>query len=220
MRIIEVIKHERYRWSSAVNAYPHYTHQPFRPGDCFYLSHPSSIDGNIWPHADAFIEAMAKNHPQVSIRLDLCYLGTTTKDFVLNNANLFNVEMIFFSLSKVFGVYYHRIGGVFSKKAFPGLYGNKWFKNLFSLKLGTALMEEFSPKDLPRKYAHLQEEAVVELRENTGEHPTAASDVVLLAWASRPVSRPNKAWEDCFIRGNHIRYCLTPYMGRKLAVPQ
>ncbi len=132
---MQVIQHNRQFWKDLER-----DSDAMRPGDCFYLSQPSSIDGNTWDDADEFIKMMAHTHPYVRIRLDLCYLGTTTRPFKLLNANMFNVDMIFFSLSKVFGVYYHRIGGVFCKRKLPGLFGNRWFKNLFSLQLGCELM--------------------------------------------------------------------------------
>lgn len=197
-----------------------------KPGDCFYISHPSSLDGNIWPDLDEFLIEMMKYHPEVKIRLDLCYLGTTPGGWKLTNI-AFNVDMIFFSLSKVFGVYYHRIGGVFSKLPMPGLIGNRWFKNLFSLRLGTELMKEFDPYELPTKYHPLQVEAVAHLNEHNGDANIQPSDVVLLAQRSSGSSFADpsqlmcgspiiEGWEQPLIRKNYIRYCLTPYMGRKL----
>src|SRR5918999_601042 len=58
---------------------------------------------------------------------------------------------VFFSLSKAFGVYYHRIGGVLSRAPLPGLEGNRWFKNVFSLALGTLLLERFGVRELPAR---------------------------------------------------------------------
>lgn len=212
---IEVVTHNREEWTSLPGS------SGFKEGDCFYLSQPSSLDGNIWDNADDFIQEMALQSPKINIRLDLCYLGTTTRDFRLKNAGLFNVDMIFFSLSKVFGVYYHRIGGVFSKLALPGLYGNKWFKNLLSLRLGTALMRDYEPQCLPNKYRALQDQAVAFLQANAsspdGIKPLA-SDVVLLANRPHIVSHSDfcEQWEKLLLRNNYYRYCLTPYMGREL----
>lgn len=206
---IKVFKWPRSTWYSFEDL------PDFKPGDCFYLSAPSSIDGNVWEHTDEFLKSMATHHPQVKVRLDLCYLGTTVTPFEIKNAGLFNVDMIFFSLSKVFGVYYHRIGGVFSKHKLPGLFGNKWFKNLFSLQLGTELLKKFNPTQLPQKYSPLQAEAIKELEACLSRSDIQASDVVLLAnyehhWAD------DVDWEFDHRRGEGYRYCLTPYMGRKL----
>jgi hypothetical protein len=205
--------HNRYEWRESI-AYD------FAPGDVFYISHPSSLDGNIWPDIDEFIKTMASKWPDVKIRLDLCYLGTTSTGFRVKHAGMFNVDMLFFSLSKVFGVYYHRIGGVFSKRPLPGLYGNKWFKNLFSLKLGTSLMRNWKPYELPAKYKPLQEQAVAQINQHS-ELAAKASDVILLAHANSPLGYseaegPAAEWEVPLIRHDFVRYCLTPYMGREL----
>lgn len=211
---IDVCEYDRAAWRSWIRY-----DRVLKPGDCFYISHPSSLDGNIWPDMDEFLLEMMKYHPEVKIRLDLCYLGTTSGGWTLKNI-AFNVDMIFFSLSKVFGVYYHRIGGVFSKLPMPGLFGNRWFKNLFSLRLGTTLMKEFGPFDLPAKYHPLQVEAVAHLNEHTLDANITPSDVVLLA--HRPTTRQGDCsaviedWERPLVRQNYLRYCLTPYMGRKL----
>ena len=187
-----------------------------RPGDRFYISHPSSIDGNIWPHIDEFIALMAEHNPQVGIYLDLCYVGTTQKPVVVANANLFNVQALFFSLSKVYGVYYHRIGGVYSRKRLPGLVGNMWFKNLLSLHIGKKLLNHFG-SSLPKTYGDLQNKAVEALEAWYEEQGSVAiiepSDVVLLAHAK---GRGFYQWDKALQRGNGIRYCLTPFMGLEL----
>lgn len=165
-----------------------------------FLSNPSSIDGNVWADIDAFIDAFPG-----PVNLDLCYLGCTTQPFAVDLSHD-NIQRVFFSLSKVYGVYYHRIGGVWSKTEMPGLWGNRWFKNLFSLHLGTVLMQRF-PKDvLPTRYAPHQ--AAV-----AAAYPHASlvpSDVVLLATA--------EAGESRFTRSSGIaRYCLTPGIAAKFA---
>lgn len=165
-----------------------------------FLSQPSSIDGNLWPELDAFLRAFPG-----PVNLDLCYLGCTTRPFGVD-LDHDNLRRVFFSLSKVFGVYYHRVGGVWSADEMPGLWGNRWFKNLFSLKLGTELMQRFDKDALPARYA--ADQATV-----AAAYPHAAlqpSDVVLLATAADG--------EAHFTRSSGIaRYCLTPGMDARLA---
>jgi hypothetical protein len=106
----------------------------------FYLSHPSSIDGEPWGEIEAFLDALdATFGERLRVALDLTYLGLSPK---LREAPAAHaaVEQIFFSLSKPFGVYYRRIGGVFSRKPIPTLWGNRWFKALDALSIGEALL--------------------------------------------------------------------------------
>lgn len=89
-----------------------------RAGDRVYLSQPSAIDGNVWDGFDAAIAAIA-GCPGVSVAVDLTYVGLVAREFRISLNNLV-IDMIFFSLSKVFGVYYHRIGGAFSRTSAGG----------------------------------------------------------------------------------------------------
>jgi hypothetical protein len=84
------------------------------------LSQPSAIDGNLWPGYGDFLQHMAERHPQVEVMLDLCYVGLLARDYAIE-IGYPNIVRLFFSLSKIFGVYYHRMGGVFSKREIPGL---------------------------------------------------------------------------------------------------
>jgi hypothetical protein len=122
-----------------------------------------------------------------------------------------NVSYVFFSLSKVFGVFYHRVGGVLSRAPMLGLEGNKWFKNVFSLYLGTSLIRQTpNPTALPAKYRPVQLEACRLLSERHGI-PLVPSDVMLLA-SSAPGAYP-----AAFRRGAGYRWCLTPTMDRLLS---
>ncbi len=165
-----------------------------------FVSYPSSIDGNLWPDLPAFLAAFPG-----PVNLDLCYLGCTRAPFPVD-LSAPSLQRVFFSLSKVYGVYYHRVGGVWSKTEMPGLWGNRWFKNLFSLQLGTALMRRFPKDALPARYAPVQ--AAV-----AAAYPHAAlvpSDVVLLATAA-----DGEPW---FTRSSGVaRYCLTPGMDARLS---
>ncbi|HYD17951.1 MAG TPA: hypothetical protein VEF76_05700, partial [Patescibacteria group bacterium] len=140
---------------------------------------------------------------------DLTYVGSVAREFTVE-AFAPNIRSIFFSLSKPMGVYYHRVGGLLSRAAYPGLFGNKWFKNLLSLKLGTALMQKYAVHDLPRKYTALgQGPAIATARARLGLD-LAASDVALLATA--PVGDDD--FTQYLARGGEgerrARLCLTP----------
>lgn len=168
--------------------------------DTFILSHPSSIDGNIWEDFDLFAQQL--NLTNTKLLVDLCYVGTVAKDYHINLGHP-NIESVIMSLSKVYGVYFHRIGGIVSKKEQKGLIGNQWFKNMFSLELGIQLMKNFSVKYLPTKYIQLQKKACLKFKENHGIE-LQPSDVFILGYSEKKI--------DEFARLEHSRVCLTPKM--------
>lgn len=171
----------------------------------FYFSNPSSIDGNVWEECSEFLSFMSKKNPLCKIRIDLCYLGCSSKEL---NLNLDSVDMIFFSLSKVYGVYFHRIGGVFSKKPLKGLIGNQWFKNLFSLYLGIHLLKKYPLGYFPKKYKQFQMEIINHLNQKESLE-LIPSDVIILAYSFKINSD--------FLRGNSqiSRFCITPKLYEK-----
>lgn len=177
----------------------------------FYISQPSSIDGNIWEDFSLFLDFMKKTQPNAKIRLDLCYLGTTLEPLEIDLTSSNNVDMIFFSLSKVFGVYFHRIGGVFSRNSMMGLEGNRWFKNLFSLHLGTKLLQTYSIDYFPKKYAQFQNKIIDSLNQNYQPIIFYPSDVIILAYSE---TGSEHVYEDLksMKRHSNYRYCLTSYL--------
>jgi len=127
------------------------------------------------------------------------------------------VHALAFSLSKPFGVYYDRIGGVLCRNAMPSLFGNQWFKNLTSLQLGMALLERHDVFDLPRRYKNIQREAALQIgrRLNLTLSPC---DVSVLAQAD---STTDRALADFLRRpasdpGARLRLCLTPTMAEMI----
>ena len=169
----------------------------------WYVSQPSAIDGNVWPDFAAFM-SMLHEH-RVEIAVDLAYVGASHVQPVLD-LSLPNVVHVFFSLSKVFGVFYHRIGGMLSRVPLLGLEGNRWFKNTFSLYLGASLIEEWpDPRTLPAKYRSVQLRSCEMLRASHGI-PIVPSDVILLA------TSPAGDYPPAFRRADRFRYCLTPTM--------
>lgn len=137
----------------------------YEENSVFFLSQPNSAFGNIWSDYDAFLSFMNENNQHVKFYVDLTYLGNV---LTVNKVNITydNIDGVFFSLSKTFGVYYHRIGGCFLKKANPLLYGNMWFKNLFSLRLGETLMRELNKDEIVSKYKQKQLEAIKMINKN------------------------------------------------------
>jgi len=177
----------------------------YDPRDVFFVSDPSSIDGDHWDGLDAWIEAMGLRHPQVRIVIDVTYVGATKTNRVREFSKCPNVTAVVFSLSKPFGVYYHRIGGVFSRNPVPVLeHGNVWFVNPFSLALGTMLMRRFEAGELPRRYAHVQETVLADaIAREIVPASTKAGNVILFGISPEGDVR-NRRVDGIY------RHCLTP----------
>jgi hypothetical protein len=144
--------------------------------------------------------------------LDVTYVGCVGREFNVN-ATHSNIPAVFFSLSKPCGAYYHRIGGMLSKEEYPGLFGNKWFKNLLALNIGTEMMKTNGVQELPRKYSAVQQQALAQTNKELGLN-LSASDVYLLG--TTPPSNAPSDLERYLTRGSDgeelVRVCLTPTM--------
>jgi hypothetical protein len=197
---VAVATHPRHEWTN-VDYGPDALHR-------WYISQPSAIDGNSWREFPAFLADTQRHGIEVAV--DLAYVGATPTPPSLD-LSAPNVTCVLFSLSKVFGVFYHRVGGVLTRSPLLGLEGNKWFKNIFSLYLGTSLIRETpSPATLPTKYRGVQIEACRILGERHSI-PLRPSDVLLLA------SSPAGPYPSAFRRGDGFRWCLTPTLDRVIA---
>lgn len=183
------------------------------PDSLFWISQPSAIDGRVWRDFDAFVTLMGEARPDVWIVPDLTYVGSVGCPFRIDLSGA-NIPACVFSHSKPFGGYYHRIGGVLSRRAFASLFGNKWFKNLQSLAWATEMMKRHGVFDLPRKYRSVQEAATRRVAEALGVDTLQPADVMLLATA--PPDDSASPLLDEVIRGGGtdrvIRLCVTPLM--------
>lgn len=205
-----LVTHDRLAWRDTIEL--------IGDDDQIYVSQPSAIDGDIWPDFDEFAATLAGRRPGARIMLDLTYVGSVARPYRIK-ADHANIGAVFFSLSKPAGVYYHRIGGCLSRRAYPGLYGNLWFKNLLSMRFGAAFMRRFGVRELPQKYAALQHKAVVAARDRLGL-AFRESDVILLATA--PITPVPSDIEQYLKRGRGTpaRLCLTPAMAALARSPE
>jgi histidinol-phosphate/aromatic aminotransferase/cobyric acid decarboxylase-like protein len=185
-------------------------------GDTFYLSQPSAIDGNLWSGYERFMTWLETHQPALDVFVDLAYLGTMPDENARIATHFKNIRGLFFSLSKAFGIFYQRIGGMFSDREWPSLYANRlWFKNLVNLTLGEALMREFPPHALPARYQPVQMEVVASLRERFGP-AVEPSDSLLLAY--QPAREPLQPIQRELCRTRRVvRYCLTPGIDQRVA---
>jgi hypothetical protein len=153
-------------------------------GDVHYISCPSSVDGN-------FCE-IPTDKPVV---LDLAYIGST-KIGKLDIPK--NVEKVFFSLSKSFGLRNYRIGYYWSRRADPMLekliYSAKYY-NYYSFALGEKIIDQFPIDFVHGKLGHIQRDLCKELDLNP-------SDSLWLATTT------DQAYNK-FKRGDTNRVCLS-----------
>lgn len=174
------------------------------PGIVF-LSNPSARDGNIIENEE--IKALCEaGH---GIIYDITYVGLTNPyRFDLAHENIIAVIA---SLSKPFGIYYHRLGFAFTRFEMKTLEVNKWFKNIFSLHLARNLLQEIGESELVDRYRPAQTEAISQMARDFGFQPLA-SQVVLLASADKNIipDSEKEAFER-YNRQHNYRFCLTPY---------
>jgi hypothetical protein len=202
---LPVVRHDRSRWRQVPDA--------IGEDGLFWISHPSAIDGGVWPDFADFVALMAKQRPGVAIVPDLTYVGSVARPFAIC-LDAPNIAAFVLSHSKPFGGYYHRVGGVFARREYPSLFGNKWFKNLQSLAWATEMMRRHGVFDLPRKYRPVQEEAARRVGAALGTEGLEAADVLLLGTA--PGSEARSPLLRTVLRGSPaesvVRLCLTAAM--------
>jgi len=202
---IPVIRHRRDDWADIGASMP--------AGAQFWISQPSAIDGQVWPHFADFVAHMAETAPHAAVIPDLTYVGSVARDYRIP-LDFPNVPAFVISHSKPFGGYYLRVGGVFSRRESPSLFGNRWFKNLQSLAWGVEMMARHHVFALPRRYRPVQEAACIQVAERLGIAGLSPADVILLATAPPPAA-PSPLIASV-LRGEGgdriIRLCLTPTM--------
>ncbi|MBR0779243.1 hypothetical protein JQ625_30875 [Bradyrhizobium diazoefficiens] len=203
---IAVVEHDRAGWETVGRSLP--------PTALFCISQPSAIDGNVWLEANAFLGLLSAGAARPRLLLDVTYVGSVADALASRiAADSPAVQAIAFSLSKPFGVYYDRIGGILCREAMPSLFGNQWFKNLTSLQLGLKLLERHDVFDLPRRYKSVQREAAAGVGERLGialepcdvtilAGASGAADPALASFLRRPANNPQA----------RLRVCLTPAM--------
>ena len=205
---VRMVRHDRRRWRESFHALS----ADAARGDLMLLSEPSAIDGNLWADFPAFLRQLEHELPTVRVAVDLTYVGTVARAFTIDVTSPL-IDTIFFSLSKVYGVYYHRVGGMLSRTVMPGLVGNRWFKNTFSLELGRELLASLPPHAIPAAHAASQAKAAADAGAALGIE-LRPSDAVLIA--HREWSEDLPPIVHALRRGSTVRCCLTPSLDRLL----
>jgi histidinol-phosphate/aromatic aminotransferase/cobyric acid decarboxylase-like protein len=226
---IPVAKHDRGGWQHAVAEVARSSAN--RPVQ-WYISQPSSIDGNVWAEFDAFMRQLADAAPRAEVVVDLTYVGCIFREARIAT-DYPNIPAIVMSLSKPMGAYYDRIGGVLARPRrgqdegpYPALFGNMWFKNLTSLAIGMEFMTAHGVAAMPAKYRSVQERAIDAVNANLQARrcklALEPSDVFLLATGEMPAD-PDELHRYLERAGDGrkiIRVCLTPAMAAMIGMAE
>lgn len=135
----------------------------FANGDIKYVSVPSSIDGNF--------RQIPKDVP---VALDLAYVGTTAIQKIDIDKN---VEKVFFSLSKPFGLKNVRTGWYFTRKVdvkLQRLHIKANYYNYYAHAIAESVIKNFSIDYIHNKFCKMQQDIC-------NNHAITPSDSVWLA---------------------------------------
>jgi hypothetical protein len=139
-------------------------------GAQWWISQPSAIDGNSWEGFAGWLADIA-TLPGLEAWVDLCYVGSARMSHPVDLSHAPNVAGVVFSLSKSMGSYYRRIGGCLSRAPLPGLWANRWFKNIDSLYLGQRWLQESGDAlSYGQQYGLLQSRAMDRVMDQMGGH--------------------------------------------------
>lgn len=181
-----------------------------------FTSQPSSIDGNYWEEFNDYISFL--ENTGIRLYIDVAYAGSFEhKQIKLDNYSC--VDGVIYSLSKCFGVYYHRIGGCFLKEENPLLWPMLWFKNMMSIQYAIFLMSAFENgqyKNTRAKVKELQNTIVNEMSKEFGLN-VLASDVPMIAMVE--LDEVNHPWQTPYLRGEnkkYIRVCISKNIEKRL----
>lgn len=172
-----------------------------------FVSNPNARDGNSLDKKE-WETILESGHRVI---YDATYVGLTDK-FSLD-LNHRAIEAVMVSLSKPFGLYYLRLGAVFSRNSMPTLEVNKWFKNVHSIMVGREVLKNIPPGSLIKKYRPQQHLAIKQMNRQYGLE-AKPSEVILLANQKIKSMNSTEKWGEIgsYKRGNGYRFCLTPYL--------
>ena len=155
-----------------------------REGEIFYMSSPSSIDGNY-----------KKVPTDIPVALALAYIGSAKPQKIEIGPN---VEFVFFSFSKCFGLKNIRTGWLFSRKSMPRLEAltlKYRYYNYYAHQVAEKIIDNFK---IDYVYNKLKDDQIEVCKEMNLE----PSDVIWIATTN------NSEWND-YKRANKNRICIS-----------
>ena len=143
----------------------------------------------------------------------MVYVGTVAHPYTIN-LNYDCIYAVSWSGSKSFpGLFYYRIGVLFTKNKYTEFLGTRWFHNMESIRIGLDILTKYDPFDIPKKYLKYQEKACVEISKILN-YPFKKSDCVWLLWAHK--SNNSRKDLDYYYRPNSeiLRLTVSEYIIR------
>jgi len=179
------------------------------PAGHWFLSDPSARDGNRV--ATDVVRAICDAGHRLFY--DLSYLGSTGPAvFDVTHPNIAAVAV---SFSKSYGLFYWRIGFLFSRREVPALYANKWFKSVPGLLLADRVLAGLDMPAVAARYKKIQARVVADINAAHGLR-LRPSDSFLLAHMTTGdaagLPADTRAELEKFRRGDGWRFCLTRYL--------
>jgi len=178
------------------------------PRGWWFISQPSARDGNTLPDGIVY-DICEAGH---KVFLDLSYLGTT--DPMIYRVDHPGIQAVALSFSKPFGLFYHRIGFLFSRMPIPALEANRWFKNVLSILIAERVIEQFGSHWPGATFKGQQQTIVSNISQASGI-PLRSSNAFLLARMSvqeaAALGEAERKLVEPFRRADGYRFCLTPY---------
>lgn len=175
------------------------TDSPPKPGEVWFVSNPSAVDGN-WIDHDSWRQFTEAGH---RIVYDAAYVGLT--DAATLDVSSPHIKAVLTSPSKIFGVFRYRNTGItYTREPVKSMYGTRWFKDVPALLDTLKLYESFGRNELPRAYRPVQRTICDALSELACAE-IIPSDVLLLASTAANLDDNFST----FIRANVHRFGLT-----------
>lgn len=181
-----------------------------------FISQPSSIDGNYWNEFHSYMDYMENS--SVKVYVDVTYAGCFEHPQIMLDKYKC-LEGVIYSLSKCFGVYYHRIGGCFLKNENPLLWPMLWFKNLMSIQYAIFLLEAFDQNQYleTRNKVKLIQEKIAKDMEKALGLKVIASDVPMIVMVEANFEKYD--WLKQYNRGENsefVRVCISKDVEKEL----
>ena len=125
--------------------------QNLKTADCIIVSHPFSADGMSAHEKLAYADSFNK-----PIFVDCAFFGICQHQS-FDFTGYKNIHSVAFSLSKVFGSGWHRVGMLYTKDAYPISVTDKWnYQILSSVERHYGLLSKVGPDDIPAYYKQSQ----------------------------------------------------------------
>jgi histidinol-phosphate/aromatic aminotransferase/cobyric acid decarboxylase-like protein len=187
------------------------TLKEIKAGDNFWLSNPNSMDGCLLENYDKLMKICEECKAKVYI--DMVYVGTVARPYTIN-LNYNCIYAVSWSGSKTFpGLFYYRIGVLFTKDKYEEFLGTRWFHNMESIRIGLDILTRYDPFDIPKKYMKYQEKARKEISKIL-DYPLEKSDCIWLLHTHKPLNKRKDL--DYFYRPNSetLRLTISEYIIR------